>query len=43
MKLDRREKMKKLVNILLVLAMVLGMIPTMVNAEKSYNTNGWSN
>ena len=39
MKLDRREKMKKLVNILLVLAMVLGMIPTMVNAEKSYNTN----
>ena len=32
MKLDRREKMKKLVNILLVLAMVLGMIPTMVNA-----------
>ncbi|MCI5703054.1 MAG: SpaH/EbpB family LPXTG-anchored major pilin [Erysipelotrichaceae bacterium] len=31
--------MKKLVNILLVLAMVLGMIPTMVNAEKSYNTN----
>lgn len=40
MKLDRREKMKKLVNILLVLAMVLGMIPTMVNAEgKSYNDN----
>lgn len=39
MRLDRREKMKKLVNILLVLAMVLGMIPTMVNAEKSYNTN----
>ena len=39
MKLDRREKMKKLVNILLVLAMVLGMIPTMVNAGKSYNTN----
>lgn len=40
MRLDRREKMKKLVNILLVLAMVLGMIPTMVNAEgKSYNDN----
>lgn len=39
MKLDRRENVKKLVNILLVLAMVLGMIPTMVNAEKSYNTN----
>lgn len=40
MKLDRREKMRKLVNILLVLAMVLGMIPTMVNAEgKSYNDN----